>query len=82
MQRSVTFDGFEVPTLGFTSFSEYSLANKNQKRKVVTTEQASFLIVLKHPWVRVKPAPRDKPAHSLFDTHGVVQSFLHHEANL
>jgi len=28
---SVAFDGFEAPTLGFTSFSEYSLANKKPK---------------------------------------------------
>jgi hypothetical protein len=26
---------------------------KNQKRKVATSEQTGFLLVLKHPWVRV-----------------------------
>ena len=58
MQRSFAFDGFEAPTLGFTSFSEYSQANK--KRKVATTEQALLLMVLKRPGCGFKPAPSNK----------------------
>lgn len=51
MQRSFAFDGFEAPTLGFTSFSEYSQANK--KRKVATSEQALLFDCFEATWVRV-----------------------------
>jgi hypothetical protein len=64
----------KLPLLGFTSVSEYSLANKKQPRKIATSEQALFFNCFEASGCGFKPAPRDKPAR--FDHHGVGHSFV------